>query len=215
MSDQASTPSAAQPKLLVFLHVPLKQLAFQSELQAALPGVTVSAVGRVADFDRGLKDGQDAVLTLPVVLAAHGLSATAQGLRNRSAQETYSLAAVDVAPEPQRISTLGAIDVLGREGMSAFVMDLIKAQPKIERVTKLEDLLPLLQMQRVEAVILPTRLVSELKSSSRLNLVWRELPKGVGLPAIAVTGARGVLIVQALHHLPTSLSAAIGVSEWR
>jgi len=215
MNDQASTPPAAQPKLLVFLHVPLKQLAFQSELQAALPGVTVTAVGRVADFDRGLKEGQDAVLTLPVVLAAHGLAPTTQGLRRGAAQETYSLAAVDVAPEPQKISTLGAIDVLGREGMSTFVMDLLKTQPKIERVTKLEDLLPLLQMQRVQAVVLPTRLVSELKSSSRLNLVWRELPKGIGLPAIAVTGARGAGIVQGLHRLPASLSAAIGVTEWR
>jgi hypothetical protein len=215
MSDQAPTPPAAQPKLLVFLHVPLKQLAFQSELQAALPGVTVTAVGRVADFDRGLREGQDAVLSLPVVLAAHGLAPTTQGTRKGSATETYSLAAVDVTPDPQKISTLGVLDLLGREGMNAFVMNLVGVQPKIERVTKLEDLLPLLQMQRVNAVILPTRLVSELKNSSRLNLIWRELPKGVLLPAIATTGARGAGIVQALHHLPSSLSAALGVSEWR
>jgi hypothetical protein len=215
MSDQVPSSTAAQPKLLVFLHVPLKQLAFQGELQAALPGVTVMAVGRVADFNRGLREGQDAVLTLPVVLAANGLSPTTQGLRKGSAQETYSLAAVDVAPDPQKISTLGVIDLLGREGMNAFVMDLVRVQPKIERVTKLEDLLPLLQMQRVDAVVLPTRLVSELKSSSRLNLLWRELPKGVGLPAIATPGARAAGIVQALHRLPSNLSAAMGVTEWR
>src|SRR4051794_2626082 len=104
MSDQVPSSPAAQPKLLVFLHVPLKQLAFQGELQAALPGVAVMAVGRVADFNRGLREGQDAVLTLPVVLAANGLTPTTQGLRRGSALETYSLAAVDSVPDPQRIS---------------------------------------------------------------------------------------------------------------
>jgi hypothetical protein len=215
MSDQVLPSSAAQPKLLVFLHVALKQLAFQSELQGALPGVTVTAVGRVPDFDRGLKEGQDAVLTLPVVMAAKGLTPSMQGLRKGSTQETYALAAVDVAPDPQKISSLGVIDLLGREGMNTFVMDLIGVQRKVERVTKLDDLLPLLQMQRVDAVLLPARWVNELKSSSRLNLVWRELPKGVALPAIATPGSRGSGIAQSLRHLPSNLSATLGVTEWR
>ncbi|HSU39172.1 MAG TPA: hypothetical protein VLJ38_06385, partial [Polyangiaceae bacterium] len=39
------TASAGAGKLLVFLHVALKQRAFESELQAAMPGVEVRAVG--------------------------------------------------------------------------------------------------------------------------------------------------------------------------
>jgi hypothetical protein len=56
MSDHPSPPAPGrQPfKLLVFLHVALKQRAFQSELQAALGDVAVTTVGRTADFDRGL-----------------------------------------------------------------------------------------------------------------------------------------------------------------
>src|SRR3954464_5763375 len=77
----SGTSQAQAPKLLVFLHVSLKQRAFQGLLQSALPGVDVTAVGRVADFDRSLADSPDAVLTLPLVLQARGLSVRVQGRR--------------------------------------------------------------------------------------------------------------------------------------
>lgn len=217
MSDRQNDPATTvtQPMLLVFLHVALKQRAFQSELQNALPGVLVSAVGRVADFDRGLKDGQDAVLTLPVVLAAHGLEPKMQGLRNGSADERYVLAGVDAAPDPSKVASVGVLDLLGREGMNAFVQDLVGGRPKIERVTKVEDLLPLLQMQRVDAVMLPSRLLGEVKAASRLNLVPRDLAKAIGLPAVAITGRHGAVILQALRKLPVNLANALGVNAWR
>ena len=49
--------SSGEPRLLVFLHVAAKQRAFQTELQAALPGIVVTAVGRTGDFDRALGEG--------------------------------------------------------------------------------------------------------------------------------------------------------------
>ena len=44
-------------KLLVYLHVAVKQRAFQSLLGAGLSGVAITAVGRVADFERALHTG--------------------------------------------------------------------------------------------------------------------------------------------------------------
>jgi hypothetical protein len=217
MSDLSNDPASgqAQPKLLVFLHVALKQRAFQSELQTALSGVLVTAVGRIGDFERGLKEGQDAVLTLPLVLAAYGLKGTLQGLRKGSPNELYALAGVDVMPEPSRVGVVGVLDLLGREGMKGFVQDLMGSQPRIERVTKVEDLLPLLQMQRVDAILLPARLLGEVQASSRLNLPSRELPRGIALPAVASIGARGAGVLSAVKALPASLASTMGVNEWR
>jgi hypothetical protein len=208
-------PGGAEPRLLVFLHVPLKQRAFQGQLQAALPGVSVSAVGRPADFERGLEDRPDAVLTLPIVLAAHHLAATLQGLHKGAADEPYVLAGVDAAPDPARVVTVGVIDSLGRDGMAAFVTNLLGAHPKIERVTKVEDLLPLLQLQRVEAIVLPARLLGEVAAPSRLSLVARPLAPKVGLPAVASLGGGGGPIVQAVRRLPGSVTGELGVNEWR
>jgi hypothetical protein len=214
MPDQPSPPLGS-PKLLVFLHVALKQRAFQSELQAALGQVVVMAVGRTADFDRGLAESPDAVLTLPAVLAAHGLPVALQGLRKGSPEEPCALAGVDAPPDPATVASVGVLDVLGREGMNRFVLDLLGRQPRVERVTKVEDLLPLLQLQRVDAIILPSRLLGDVRAVSRLNVVARDLSRGASLPAVASLGAGGPQILQAVRRLPARMTAALGVSEWR
>lgn len=202
-------------RLLVFLHVAVKQRAFQSELQGALPGIDVTAVGRIGDFERLLRDGTDAVLALPFVLTSYKLSPGLQGLRGGSNEERYSLVGVGMAPDPAKGGSVGALDLLGREGTNAFVKALLGGSPKVERVSKVEDLLPLLQLQRVDAVLLPSRLLRELTSASKLALVAKELAKGVGLPAAATAGAAGVQVLSALSRMPVRVSNILGVDQWR
>lgn len=211
----AQTAQARTSKLLVFLHVALKQRAFESELQAALPGLEVRAVGRLGDFERGLEDGQDAVLSLPVLLDSHGLSGKLQGMRGGSPEERYSLVGAGTVPDPARVAAVGALDLLGRDGTNAFVYALLGAKPKVERVTKFEDLLPLIQMQKVDAVLLPTRLLPDLQSVSRLTLAQRELTKLVKLPAVASAGAGGAEVLAAIARMPVKVSRTLGVDEWR
>jgi hypothetical protein len=207
--------STEAQKLLVFLHVAVKQRAFQGELQAALPGIDVTAVGRIGDFDRSLQDHPDAVLTLPLVLAARGIGATLRGRRQGAQDEVYALVGADSMPDPTKIQTVGALDLLGRDGTDSFVNRVLGARPKVERVTKVEDLLPLLQMQRVDAILLAARFVTELKKASRLTLFQRDLATKVELPAAATLTAGGPQILGALSRLPARLSAAMGVDEWR
>lgn len=206
---------SSAPKLLVFLHVAVKQRAFQGELQAALPGIDVTAVGRIADFDRALQDGPDAVLTLPVVLSARGLDPKLRGHHQGAIDESYALVGADTLPDATRVQSIGALDLLGREGTNAFVQQLLGARPKVERVTKVEDLLPLLQMQRVDAILLAGRLFAELRASSRLTLMAKELGKKVELPALANLTAGGAQVMSLVSRLPSRLSNAVGVDEWR
>jgi hypothetical protein len=207
--------AAASGRLLVFLHLPLKQRALQKLLGAALPGVQVTAVGRIADFDRALAAGQDAVLSLPVVLKARVLTPKLRGYRNGMTDETYSLVDTRSVPEPRSVKVVGALDILGRSGTTAFVRGMLGAAPTVQRVTKVEDLLALLQMRRAEVILLPTRLVSELKRMSRLNLVHRELGPRVGLPAASPVGPRAAQVIAAIDRLPPGTSRTLGVDEWR
>jgi len=215
LSLLASRTSQAQaPKLLVYLHVSLKQRAFQGLLQSALPGVDVTAVGRISDFERAMTEAPDAVLTLPLVLSAKNLQVQLQGQRAGSAEEKYALVAADAAPDPSRVKTVGALDVLGRDGTNQFVTRMLGASPKVERVTKVEDLLPLLQMQRVDAILIPQRLLSDVRSASRINLLPRDLPKAIGLPALASLGSAGPGISAGIAKLPLGLSQTMGVDAW-
>lgn len=215
VTGTASSAFAASGTLLVYLHVSVKQRAFQNLLGAGLPGVTTTAIGRIADFERALKDAPDAVLTLPVVLAAQGLSPALLGHARGSTDERYALVGTGGLPEPGRVASVGALDLLGREGTARFVRRLVGPQARVERVTKIEDLLPLLQMQRVEAVLLPARLFPELRAASRLGLAARELEATVGLPAVASTGPQGTSVLAAISRMPKDLSRLLGVEEWR
>jgi len=210
----SATSQAQAPKLLVFLHVSLKQRAFQGLLQSGLPGVDVTAVGRVADFDRALSDAPDAVVSLPLVLQARNLSIALQGRRGGAADEKYALVAAGTAPDPARVKTVGTLDLLGRDGTNSFVSRMLGNAAKVERVTKVEDLLPLLQLERVDAIMIPQRLFSDVKSESRINLVQRELSQSVGLPALAALGPGAPNISNAVTQLPTSLLRTMGVDAW-
>jgi hypothetical protein len=195
--------------------VAVKQRAFQSLLGAGLPGVDTTAVGRAGDFERALQDGPDAVLSLPVVLGANKLSPALRGFTRGSSEERYALVGAGSAPDVAKVASIGALDLLGRDGTNRFVRRLVNPQARVERVTKIEDLLPLLQIQRVDAVLLPARLVSELRAASRLTLVERELEATVALPAVASTGPGGAGLLTAISKMPKDVSKLLGVEEWR
>jgi len=201
-------------RLLVYLHVAIKQRALQSELESTLPGAEVIAVGRIGDFERLLKERVDAVLALPVVLSAYKLSAGLQGRRAGSDEERYVLVGVGSPPVASRVTTVGALDLLGREGTNAFVKGLLGASPKVERVTKFEDLLPLLQMQRADSVLLPARLFPELGSASKLALKAQEISKGVGLPAAASLTQNGPDLLRAIGRMRANVAKLVGVDQW-
>jgi hypothetical protein len=199
----------------VYLHLAVKQQALQSALQNALPGLVITAVGRIADFDRALADGRDAVLSLPIVLSAKRFEPVLRGERQGALDEEYVLVGTDAGLDVLRAKSVGAVDILGREGTTSFIHALIGAQPRIERVTKVEDLLPLLQMQRVDGIVLPARLVPDLRSTSRLVLVERRLATRVGLPAVAAISSNAELAIGAIRRLPRAASLLLGVDQWR
>jgi hypothetical protein len=207
--------NAGSPKLLVFVQTVIKQRALQLLLQDALPGLEVTAVGRVADFERGLEEGQDAVLTLPAVMQTHGIAPQVRGRKAGAVDEPYSLVAVDATPSIASLKTVGAIEMLDRAGTNALVRDVVGKQVKVERVAKVEDLLPLLQLSRADAVLLPSRMIADIKKTSSLNLASLELPKQLGLPALAAIGGAGKLAVLQAGKLSGRPAELLGVDSWQ
>jgi hypothetical protein len=69
-------------------------------------------------------------------------------------------------------------------------------------------------MQKVEGILLPTRLLPDVQAASRLALSQRELVKLVKLPAVASVGAAGADVLAAVSHLPVKVSRTLGVDEW-
>jgi hypothetical protein len=189
-------------------------LSFQKLLARAMPGTQVVVFGRHRDFETGLADGPDGVLTLEPILRAKQLRPVVVGSNTSGSTEPYALISVGRAVEPTTVASVGAVDILGRQGMKEFVASLLGASPKIEPVTKVEDLLPLLQLASVDAVLAPERLVRSMQAKSKLDLHATRAPGAVGLPALSIMTAAGAVLAQDVKRLDPHVSEEMGVTRW-
>jgi len=211
-----SAVGAAGPSLYVFLHSLLEARALSRLFEVALPGVAVWVLTKSRDFSVVRARNPDAVVALAPVLVANGFTPVLQGYKDGQASEPYVL----LSPRPvtpNSVKAVGAIDILGRREMGEFVSSLLGGnQPQVEPVTKLVDLLALLQLGRVDAILLPARHANPLMSRTRLSLtVSRLAGKGVGLPAFHASTAEGQRMKGVFAALPSGVVKELGVDSWR
>lgn len=213
-------PAADRPTLYVFLQTDAKATAFEKALQQGLPALAVTVFGRFRDFEEAFASRRpDAVLVLQPLLAAKGLSATLRGINKGEDAERYVLVSAGAplaGPLSNRV--IGAVDVLGRKDTHGFVAGLLKtADVKTKLVTKLEDLLSLLQFSAADAVLLPAAAVKTFTERSRLSLYVRDLPDArVGRASVAVLSpAAHATVVQQIQSLNRGTNELMGVDGWR
>ena len=202
--------------LYVFLHTQTNAQVLEDMMEQGLPGVSVRVFSRAKDFESSVRQRPDAVLSLPPVLQAQNYPVHIQGQRGGSASEPYVLVS-STKISPAQVRTVGAVDLLGRSRMPAFIGKLLGGNsPNVTPVTKIADLLPLLQFDKVDAVILPERSVAWLKSRTRVELHVTSLPSGqVGLPAISFLSPAGNRLKELIPKLGPAVRAEIGVDTWR
>lgn len=205
----------ARPRLLVFVPAEIPSLYLQNLLHGAIAGAEITVFGRFRDFETGLGSKPDAVLALQPVLQAKGLPSTVIGTNQGSSSEPYVLIASGKQVTPDKVTSVGAVDLVGRQGMKDLVARLLGTTARVERVTKLEDLLPLLQFGSVEAVLLPERLVESFRSRSKLDLRASRVPGRVGLPALAILSSAGAPLADSVKALSPSISQQMGVQTWQ
>ncbi|HKO92653.1 MAG TPA: hypothetical protein VJU61_15970 [Polyangiaceae bacterium] len=222
LADAHGGPSLAQAaelKVYVFAVTSIRPHVLQKMLETSLPGMSVSVFGRVGDFSRALEDAPPAAaLANSPVLAAFGQKPEIQGLKNNSPQEDYLVVSEDdVKAEALADLTIGCLDLIGRKGLPAFVASLlgIQREPAIQRVTKTEDLLQLLQFKRAGAILIPERFLSDLQARTKMDLKILRLPSAKMLRVgIAFPGNRQA-VEGPIRALPAAVLEQLGVDHWR
>ena len=207
---------AAPLSLYVFLHSLLEARALSRLFEAALPGIAVWVLTRSRDFSRVRTRNPDAVVALEPVMIANGFTPALRGYKGGQPSESYVLLSTR-AVIPGRLRSVGAVDIFGRREMAEFVSAQLGGNlPQVAPVTKLADLLALLQLGDVEAVLLPARHVSALVSRTRLSLTVTRLEgNGVGLPAFHASTPAGQRMKSSFADLPANLLQEMGVDSWR
>jgi hypothetical protein len=208
-----------RPALYVFLPTNAKTAALEAALQAKLPGLAVTAFSRSRDFQDAMASKKpEAILALEPVLAGQSLTPTLRGTSHGEDTEAYVLLSAN-APLVGTLSnrTLGVVDMLGRAETQRFVAALVKAPDvKTKLVTKLEDLLSLLQFGAADAALVPVGALAAFKERSRMTLSIRELEGArVGRAAVAVLAPGAAAIVSAqIKALDAATNQMLGVDSW-
>jgi hypothetical protein len=220
LTAAATAADEARPSVYAFLHTDTKSATLARSLKDKLPGLEVTVFGRYRDFEEAMSSHRpDAVLALQPLLGSQKVPVVLQGVRGDQDWEPYVLLATGPAVDGSLAGKLiGVVDVLGREGTQDFVTKLLKTSDlKLKRVTKMEDLLPLLQFSAADAVLVPAGAVKSVTERSRLPLKVRELPDArVGLPAVGVLNAKvRAVLVQQIQGLDTETNKTIGVDRWK
>jgi hypothetical protein len=206
--------------LYVFVPTDVRAKVMQQDISTVCPNVGVTVFGRGKDFRRQVKKSPpDAILSLlPVIDRSSNFETVMRGVQNGFTEEDYVLVSVDKALDLGQIQTnkIGVVDLLGRKPMGEFVSQLFQADIMLKRVTKQEDLLPLLTFGSVDGIFVSERLFRQIKDRSNLNLVATSLNIKVGLVSAALAGAEAKeKIVNCLKKFNTKLNGTLGVDQWR
>jgi hypothetical protein len=216
----AQGQEGARPTVYVYLHTDTKSALLEKGLQQKLPALEITVFGRFRDFEEAMTTKRpDAVVALGALLASQNVPIALQGLRGENDWEPYVLLSPG-APLDGSLSgkVIGVVDLLGRNGTQDFVSKLLKtADVKLKRVTKMEDLLPLLQFSAADGVLVPSAAVKSVTERSRLPLRVRELPDArVTLPAVGILNPKNrALMVKQIMALDGDTNRILGVEKWR
>ncbi len=223
-----------KPKLYVFLPSEMRPHALRSMLEKECPQLEIKVFPRYREFRDGVAAAPpDAILSLePVIdytlkLRKESLGANdasnilIEGVRDDKKDEPYVfLSDKDLGEKPFHEITIGVVDLLGRREMAELLGEKLKTEEKLHlrTVTKLEDLLWLIQFQYVDAIFVPEAKISYYEIKSQIELIKTPLSGvRVGLPIIATLNSgseKNDVIVESFKKLSSSSKTKLGVQSW-
>lgn len=215
--------AVAGAKVFVFYPSLARPFAIQSALAKRCPKLEITVFGRLADLQAMVESNppQAILAQTPVLKQFPGYPPRLQGSFKGSITEDFVLLSIDEPFDAAASSgaSIGVVGILDRKQMEGFVQGLVPGAPRINRVTKVEDLLPLLLFRSVSAVLVSEANMREFRKKSQVKLVDVKLamPK-VGLLAAGLPAGEGDAerdILSALRSLDRETLALLGVDAWK
>lgn len=214
-SDRTVAPARSDSPRVLLYYSGRNAQRIRTELAQGLSGIEVALVGSESRLRRELASGADAVMASSFVLRGMGLapSLVAEGGGD------YALASFTQGMTPGQAAsgTVAVVDELGRKGTPPFVARIlgVAEPPRVRRVTKVEDLLTLLQLGQADAIVVRPRHLTTLRARTRrtLHSIGLRAP-AVALAVAFVDGGRRTTIEPRIRNLPGEARAELGITRW-
>jgi hypothetical protein len=214
-----ATPAKA--KVFVFFPSLARPSVIQDALNKACPAYVITVFARLSDLNVMVaKEHPQAIVAQNMVLGQFPeYHSRLQGMRAGVATENYVLLSIEkpIALENLATTEIGVVGVLDRKEMTDFIGGILPGATHINRVTKVEDLLPLLIFKSVGAVFVSEANMKEFQKKSQAQLVATKVDKGkVGLTAVGVINGDGdTQIIEAIKRLDAGTLSLLGVDTWK
>lgn len=204
--------------MFVFVPTEVRTKVIQDKIGSFCSGTDVTVFGRAKDFHKQVKaNPPNVILSLsPVVNASASYIKAMDGQKDGSSKEKYVLVSVDTPMDVSVIGTkkIGVVDLLGRKPMTSFISDLFKTKLKLKRVTKVEDLLPLIAFGSANGLFVSESIFLKLKEKSNLNLVSVSLDIEIGRSMVAIKQPSDKDVAKCVSSFDDSLNTTLGVDKW-
>ncbi|MDJ0836561.1 MAG: hypothetical protein QNK37_08590 [Acidobacteriota bacterium] len=222
------TAQGPAPSLYIYLPSNIRPYIIQKRMETACPNLSITVYGHHRELDKAVKNKiPDAILALePVTSRDHydmfqpALYGTVGGKR----YEELVLVSRDQTVDLTKISELriGVVDILGRKNMRIMLARMLGAEiPNIKPVSRLEDLLSLLQVREADVILVPEPMVETYyKKRSRLPLRTNPIVGGakMGLAVLAVrediSGTKRGVLMEAFKKMDANMNVILGVEQW-
>lgn len=172
--------AAGSAKIYVFYPSMARPNVVQAALSGKAGGNEVTVFGRLADFTAMMTAAPPDVILVPKVLADQykNFKVFLKGARDGAPAADAILLSAGTAVDPKAAGSLnlGVVGILDRAAMNSFAAGYVGGAPKLKLVTKVEDLLPLLQFKSADAVLVGEEQVDDIKSKSAAQLVATPIP---------------------------------------
>ena len=206
--------------LFVFVPTEIKANIIESKINESCHDTEVTVFGRAKDFHKQVASNPPTTILslLPVIEYSKGYRPILKGKRSGSESEDYVLVSVE---QPIGMSDLnrmkiGVLDLLGRKQMNQFVSQLFQTEIKVNRVTKMEDLLPLLSFGSVQALFISDHIYRQIAQKTELNLVATQLNIRLGIASAAFNSESGMNVVNnCINKFNDELNEVLGVESWK
>ncbi|ERP31647.1 hypothetical protein [Chitinivibrio alkaliphilus] len=209
-------------QLYVYYPSPIRSSVVAQLVEDKVDGVDITVFGVYRDFVMQVRADEPETILGPAetvaALSGGEYRSVLEASKNGSTDVEYVLLSIGEAVNPEELdpsATIGVVDIMDRNEMTAFVERFVGTSVRVNHVTKVEDLLPLLTFRMAQAVLVPEARVAYFKGVSNQDFKVTPLGTKGEIARVATRGAGEQSIVAAniiSENLPDYI---LGGVEWK
>lgn len=214
-------PSFASELMYVFFPSTTRAKIMQEKITTLCPNISVVVFGRQRDFSKSLISDPPNFILAPALVVDNSAQyqSVLKAFRDDLTDQIYYLVSINASIPINKLSgkRLGAVALLDAKNMSKFLGEKLKSELRIKRVTKIEDLLPLITFNAVDAIFVSESDLDFLRGKTELNLIAQKTTIRLGLATLAENpNAREPKeSISCVSRFNSELNSMFGVHKWK